>query len=196
MYSICYTQPKVKFSSLNKKLITKGRWQYVGLLDMYFFHLSTNLQKKNFTQMYQYKILLYASLQNIFGVYKYLRINYFCFQLDTHLVTLLQSEPTNVSYLMHIKHSKGTKYDTFGDKGCMLVFDNEGKSTLHIYNPNFGIQLSSYRAGIASHYIYQDSKLLTSLMYWYICFLPGWSGAEIKCSSMLYPNQFKLDQKR
>ena len=126
----------------------------------------------------------------------YLRINYFCFQLDTHLVTLLQSEPTNVSYLMHIKHSKGTKYDTFGDKGCMLVFDNEGKSTLHIYNPNFGIQLSSYRAGIASHYIYQDSKLLTSLMYWYICFLPGWSGAEIKCSSMLYPNQFKLDQKR
>ena len=32
------------------------------------------------------------------------------------------------------------------------------------------------------HYIYQDSKLLASLMQWYIRFLPGWSGVEIKCT--------------
>ena len=40
------------------------------------------------------------------------------------------------------------------------------------------VQLAQY----TSIYIYQDSKLLASLMYWYICFPLGWSGAEIKCT--------------
>ena len=31
-----------------------------------------------------------------------------------------------------------------------------------------------------TQYIYLDSKLLASLMQSYICFLPDWSGAEIK----------------
>ena len=33
-----------------------------------------------------------------------------------------------------------------------------------------------------SQYKYQDSQLLASLMQLYIRFLPGWSGAEIKCT--------------
>ena len=40
----------------------------------------------------------------------------------------------------------------------------------------------SWGDGISSQYIYQDSKLLASLMQWKICFLPGWSGKEIKCT--------------
>ena len=31
-----------------------------------------------------------------------------------------------------------------------------------------------------AQYIYLDCKLLASHMYWYICFLPDFSGAEIK----------------
>ena len=33
-----------------------------------------------------------------------------------------------------------------------------------------------------AQYIYQDSKLKASLVYLYICFLPDWSGTEIKCT--------------
>ena len=39
----------------------------------------------------------------------------------------------------------------------------------HLYSNEFNPQ-----------YIYLDGKLLASLMYWYIHFLPGFSGAEIK----------------
>ena len=41
-------------------------------------------------------------------------------------------------------------------------------------------------------YIYKDSKLLASLMQWYICFLPSWSGAEIKCTVHVTQTVYKL----
>ena len=37
------------------------------------------------------------------------------------------------------------------------------------------------KVAAAAQYTYQDSKLLASLIEWYIRFFPGWSGAEIKC---------------
>ena len=58
---------------------------------------------------------------------------------------------------------------------------------MHVYSVHQSIQ------------VYYDSKFLASLIQWYICFLPGWSGAEIKYSvevvqPKLHLNQFKLDQ--
>ena len=35
---------------------------------------------------------------------------------------------------------------------------------------------------LETQYIYQDSKLIASLLQWYIHFYPDWSGAEIKCT--------------
>ena len=39
---------------------------------------------------------------------------------------------------------------------------------------------ASNHAAAEPQYMYYSSNLLASLLYWYICFLPGWCGAEIK----------------
>ena len=54
---------------------------------------------------------------------------------------------------------------------------------LQLRKAKIALLLSS--VGFSSHYIYQDSKLLVFLMQWYIehfFSIPGWSGAEIKCT--------------
>ena len=54
---------------------------------------------------------------------------------------------------------------------------------------------------VVTQFIYKDSKLSASFMQCYICFLPGWSEAEMKCTVHVdLPkrpiNGFKLDQQK
>ena len=69
---------------------------------------------------------------------------------------------------------------------------------LHSLSWLIGLQRLN-ECGLMAQYIYQDSKLLASLMQWYIPFLPCRSGAEIKCAvhdalPKRSINQFKLVQ--
>ena len=43
-------------------------------------------------------------------------------------------------------------------------------------------EISQIKVALCPQYIYYESKLLVFLMLWYIRFLAGWSGAEIKCT--------------
>ena len=69
-----------------------------------------------------------------------------------------------------------------------------GDMSLHLFDV-LGVMHHQFTSTIYN----QDSKLLASLIQWHVCFLAGWSGAEIKCTvhvalTKRSINQFKLDQ--
>ena len=49
-------------------------------------------------------------------------------------------------------------------------------------NLQFGQVFSMISCHVKAQYIYQDNNLLASHIQLFLYFLPGWSGAEIKCS--------------
>ena len=50
--------------------------------------------------------------------------------------------------------------------------------------PKTILKLTDLYVPSVAQYICKDSKLLASLVKWYILFLPSWSGAEIKCTGI------------
>ena len=82
---------------------------------------------------------------------------------------------------------EGTQIQTQSQKGLspIVALKRHPQST-YLWKPlkKFTGYGASYENAQSSQpqYIHKDSKLLTSLMWWYIFFLPGWSRTKIKCT--------------